>query len=471
MRSDLLLFLATLFVYGYFFQGYGYNQDAHFDTVRAIVERHTLEITPYIADPYGPGFTGDVSRAGDRVYSSKPPGLALVVLPCYAVTYAIERAMGIDPTTDSNVTANQWLCTVWGSVLPGAILAVSLRRYFRRRGMSGADSLLLAGGFAFGSLMFPYAGMLVTQTLMAACLFIAWRLIEDPNPTDARAAIAGALLGLSLLAEISAAPLVLVYLFVAWTRRRRAALCFLIGPILAVIVLLIYQCIAFGGVFASSYSRVNPNYQDRGLLLGHFNLPDPRMLYWLSLHPVRGLFYCCPIFFIPILSVLARGAEIARKDWIIPAAVIANFLLFNLTFHGWTGGFGTGPRYLIPTLPFIMAFAPAGYRRFPRICVALILISVAAMLAVTAVRVQWEANLFGPPRGYDPVAESFVSLTKYRHIARDRGSSNLGLLLGLRGMWSLLPPLLVIAAWVASPWFFSKRQHGLAARATESAHV
>jgi hypothetical protein len=104
-----------------------------------------------------------------------------------------------------------------------------------------------------------------------------------------------------------------------------------------------------------------------------------------------------------------------------------------------------------------MVFAPAGYRRFPRISLALIVISVAAMFAVAAVRVQWEANLYGPPRGYDPLAESVLSLTKYRHIARDRGSTNLGLALGLRRLWSLTPPLLVIAAVAA--WIVRCARH------------
>jgi hypothetical protein len=459
VRSEASLFLAVLFVYAYFFQGYGYNQDAHFDTVRAIVERGTLEIGPYVADPYGPGFTGDVSRVDERVYSSKPPGLALVVLPAYAIVYGVERVLGIDPTTAEHVTVNQWLCTIWAGALPGAVLAVALFRYFRRRrGLGECESLLLATGFAFGTLMFPYGGMLITQTLMAMCLFVAWMLIDDESATDARATVAGLLLGITLLAEISAAPLVLVYALVTWLRRPRAAVGLLIGPAAAVIILLIYQRLVFGGALSSSYSRVNPDYLQPDLFLGHFHWPDLRRLYWLSIHPVRGLLYCCPILFIPILAFLApRDWTWPRRHGLIPAAVIADFLLFNLTYHGWTGGFGVGPRYLVPALPFMMVFAPAGYRRFPRISLVLIIISVAAMLAVTAVRAQWEANLYGPPRGYDPVAESLLSLTKYRHVARDRGSSNLGLTIGLRNLWSLTPPLLIIAAVAA--WIVRCSRH------------
>ena len=54
-----------------------------------------------------------------------------------------------------------------------------------------------------------------------------------------------------------------------------------------------------GSPFASSYSRVDPQYIHQGQLLGHFDWPDIRRLWWLSFHPVRGLLYCCPILIIP----------------------------------------------------------------------------------------------------------------------------------------------------------------------------
>jgi hypothetical protein len=296
----------------------------------------------------------------------------------------------------------------------------------------------------------------VTQTLMAACLFVAWRLI-DRAPTDGRSALAGGLLGLSLLAEISAAPLVAPYALLAWLRRRprrdgdggrwRAVAWLLVGPAAAVAVQLLYQRAVFGSAFASSYSRVNAEYVDPNLILGHFKLPDVRRLYWLSIHPIRGLLYCCPVFFIPLLSLLAPrlwDRRWARAwGWLVPAAVIGNFLLFNLTYNAWTAGWGVGPRYLIPIMPFLMVFAVAGYRRFPRISTALVVISVGSMLAVAAVRAQWPAKLSGPPVGDDAVAESIRRLT-FGDVARDKGSFNVGQLMGLKDAWSLLPVIGVL---------------------------
>src|SRR5207247_901478 len=132
-RDTWLLFLATIFVYAWFFQGFGFNQNAHFDTVRALVEHHTFEITPYVAAGQ-PTYTGDVAFVGaggaggagvnQRLVSSKPPGLPIVCAPVYLVAFAIERGAGIDINQPRIVQLNKYLATVWGSAAPAALLVV-----------------------------------------------------------------------------------------------------------------------------------------------------------------------------------------------------------------------------------------------------------------------------------------------------------------------------------------------------------
>src|SRR6476646_10278632 len=120
--ATAVLFVCSLLVYVYFFQGYGFNQNAHFATLRALVERRTWEITSYVADPYADGFTGDVSFVGGRTYSSKPPGLALLAAPVYAAAYHVERAAGRDPTSPAVARFNLYLLTIWAAGVPAAIL-------------------------------------------------------------------------------------------------------------------------------------------------------------------------------------------------------------------------------------------------------------------------------------------------------------------------------------------------------------
>src|SRR3954447_18855616 len=105
-RIAWLLFALCAIVYAYFFQGTGWNQNAQFDTIRTLAEQRTFEITRYADN------TGDVSRVGDRVYSNKPPGVAILGAPAYAIVYAVERGCRIDPGSPHVAIANIHLMTI-----------------------------------------------------------------------------------------------------------------------------------------------------------------------------------------------------------------------------------------------------------------------------------------------------------------------------------------------------------------------
>ena len=104
-RALTLLACVFTLVYAYFFQGGGWNQNSHLDTIRAIVERHTLEITPYAEN------TGDVGTVDGRIYSNKPPGLALWGAPLYFVLYHAERAARVPLEAPWTLTINAHLLT------------------------------------------------------------------------------------------------------------------------------------------------------------------------------------------------------------------------------------------------------------------------------------------------------------------------------------------------------------------------
>src|SRR5665811_2026766 len=87
----IALFAAVFVSYAWFFQGGGWNQNSRFDVVRALVEFRTFEITKLS------GNTGDVAEIEGRVYSNKPPGLAVLLAPAYAGIRVVQRALDFDP--------------------------------------------------------------------------------------------------------------------------------------------------------------------------------------------------------------------------------------------------------------------------------------------------------------------------------------------------------------------------------------
>ena len=187
------------------------------------------------------------------------------------------------------------------------------------------------------------------------------------------------------------------------------------------------------------------------MLFQIFDWPDIRRLYWVTFQRMRGLFVCCPVFAILFLSHLATRSRQRQNPWPgagawLAIAVVAWFLLFQLSYIGWAGGSAVGPRYLTPALPFVFLAARRGFERFRRSAAILIVVSIVQMLVVTAVQPLYPANDQGPPRHSGPVGPAIVNLF-HGIVARTPGATNLGLLAGVRGAWSLLPPALLIVSF------------------------
>jgi len=233
--------------------------------------------------------------------------------------------------------------------------------------------------------------------------------------------------------------------------------------------LLALNAVLFGGPFQLSYDTQPDLFRDESLWLGVFGLPDVRRVFWLSIHPFRGLLWACPVLILPLLSMIPRRTEPAGPPrWTVSpsrigaVAIMAYFGLFYLTFNGWSGGWAVGPRYLIPALPFLWTFAPTAWERFRRTRRVAVALSVALMLAVTSTLVMSPAPGSGPPpAGRDPVMEAVVFLARGEMSVNAQGvheylpgppepqsasewdSYNIGEALGLVG-WAGLLPLLVL---------------------------
>jgi hypothetical protein len=441
VRAMWVIGLTCLFVYAYFYQGNGYNQHAHFATVRAIVERGTLEITPYKDS------TGDVSYVDGRIYAAKSPGLALLATPVYFVLYHVERWAGADVNVPPVWTLNIYLLTVWTVALPTVLLMLATYGYLRREGWDVRGAMLMTGSLAFGTLLFPYAGTMMVQNAVAACLFVAWLLVRES--TDRGVLITGALLGAAVLMDQRVAPLIAAYaVAVLLTRPSFAQMVRLsVGLIVAAAILVTLNWMNFGGPFSTSYHHVDPLYKRPGLFLGVFHWPRLSYAYWLTVHPHRGLFYCCPML---ALAVLGFGGAVQRRRFVetsLPLAIFGYFFLFNLSFYAWTGGWGVGPRFLMPAIPFLSVFVARAAHRFPRLTAVLVAVSIANMFTVTAVCLMVPTNDSGPPMRLDPVFECYRRLFSWHTISMQQGSFNLGLLLKMPGLTSLLLPLAALGAF------------------------
>lgn len=404
--------VCLLLVHAYSFQGGGWNQNAQLDVVRALVEQRGFELSAYAAN------TGDVSYFEGRVYANKPPGLPLLAAPVYGLLYGVERAVGALPTTRSRVATNAYVLSLFVSVLPGVGTVLLLLAWFRREGASEREALLVAGAFGLGTLALPYSGLLMSHNLVAFLLFGGFMAVTSPEPTRGRFALGGLSLGWAVVTDGLALPAALVCSAVLLTRAagRPARLAFVTPAAACAMLLFAYNVALFGDPFSTNRTNLDESFLDEGLLLGTLGWPEPMRLYWLTVHPFRGLFYCCPVFLVPVLGLFDRKS--ARDPSAAPTYAWARlgiplvYLLFNMSFNGWIGGWGVGPRYLIPALPFAFSFALAGYRRFPKLSISLMAVSATIMLSVSIVQLQIPSPSGGRPPDEDPVRTTFAHLLR-----------------------------------------------------------
>lgn len=273
------MFSVALLGFGWFNQGGGWNQNARFAEVRAIVDGGELPIDNYFCyqlGPNGPPSTGpelrrypvvngdvtigpttyrmswvgdngdlfpvsgveapasmeedsisdlccsgDVSYAAGHFHPNKPPGLSFVAVPAYFVISHIERLMHQDLDSWWLLNINAWLTSVFSV---GLISAFGVVLAFR-------IALMLSGGrvwpafwtaiaFAFGTLYFPFATLLFDHNVTAVFLLAAFYCLFR-RKSAGMVFLAGLMAGMAAITNyVAAVPVGMLGVYLLATRRR-----------------------------------------------------------------------------------------------------------------------------------------------------------------------------------------------------------------------------------------------------------
>ena len=471
-RPAVALVALLLGTYAYFYQAGGWNQNSRFDLVRAMVEDHRLTIDRFEKN------TGDDSKKDGHYYCDKAPGSSWLCTPTYAVVYWLSGSPAHPSPT--------WLAwAVWLSIviavgLPSAVSAAFLARLARALGLDRWRAYAIALTWALGTLALPYATLLYGNQLAAALLLIAFTLLVeirrcDHAPTATRMATVGLCMGLAGATEYPAmlvvVPMALYGLAVVWRRGGwRPLVPAVIGGALPLGALALYHTVAFGspGTFPYKYSVWKE--PSTGVFMG---IGKP---HWVAVRGTfvgqhRGLLYVMPwlALAVPGTVALARrhAAEVAVAAW----AVIA-FVWLNVSIKPWHGGWATGPRYVVPMLPFAVLLcggALAYVDRLPRVAGRIALAAVAAtvawggahMFAATAVKPEIDEKIKRPYATVvwkhwwkGDLAISRQSIDMAGNPAKGpKQAWNLGQQAGLPGHASLVPLYLW---WALCAWWLAR---------------
>ena len=418
-RLGLLAILALAFATALLVQPFGYNQGAHYALVRALSDG-----TPRI-DAYR-DFSGDIGYYKGHYYSNKAPGLAFVTLPVYKVTHALGLPSGVH------------VLSLWGVLLPGVLLLLLVWRVGDR--IEPGYGFVAAFTLGIATLVLPFLGMYFAHVLSALLGFAAFAVLWSERDGPRRpwlVAAAGLLAGFAVVLG-----------FYAISRRPvlRRGLVWTAGVFVGLLPLLAFNQWAFGSFTQLSYSHLVVSSKGGHVVVAQPSRHgfQPRVAVELLLSS-RGLLTLAPVVALGIAGAVFLYRR-RRAEALTIGAIAGSFLLYNTSFI-YFGGFGPGPRYLIPALPFAAVGLAAAYRSVPVTTLALAGISAGAMLLATITEPLLPNNegpgivRFGdvahPSRWLDRLRDGTFTDTVFAH-------AGLG-----HGWLSIAPVLVVVVAAVA----------------------
>ncbi len=354
------VFVILLGSYAFFWHSRDWNTASRLMLTYAMVDRGTVKITGLDRQ------TGDKARFLGEYYSDKLPGYPLLA----ALPYAYARwAFDMPGHPLDSGPIDYWPADYWITLGTSGILtawtAALLVVLARDLGCSPGAAALVGLAYGLSTPAYVYATLAYGHQASAFALLSSFLLIwrKEPRRESLRMFLAGLLASYAAVIELQVAPVSAIlglYLFVEWVRGRRRfdrLPIFAVGALLPSGVLLSYNQIAFGSPLDMGYfhhefeefARVHNRDNPLGLLS-----PD-----WSKLGPLlwgryRGLFWFAPIL---LLAIPGWVVLMARRFWslsIVSMLAVAAVLLVNLSYPEWTGGWLTGPRLLVPLIPFAM---------------------------------------------------------------------------------------------------------------------
>jgi len=495
-RVEALIFLIAFVAFAWFNQGGGWNQNARFAEVRAIVEQGKFSIDSFLIYERGDdarlkrvsiengeirrdgktlrlawvgengnlvpvnglaaedksesnveaaaltdfAASGDVAFARGHFHPNKPPGSSFVAAPGYFLIRAIERIFHFDADDWRVIVANEWLTS---ALSVGLISAAGCVIFFRLAkllapGQNETAAFWSAIALAFGTTFFPFATLLFDHDLTAVFLlagfyfaFFAKNNAQNNSQKNTHRLrslyLSGLAAGMAAITNYVAAVAVAmigVYILATQSRRRpllrtlfSSAAMFSLGVLGPLLAICIYNQFCFGSPFALSNNFQNPLFKNEGpTFLGMFGVPQPDVAIALIISPFRGLLCYSPVLVMSLFGLRKMRGSHRAEFWLI-VAIFALLFLVNVTFFGWHAGFSSGPRYLIPVLPFLMLPVVFAWRRFPKITASLAIVSVAINFIFTAVDAESPVGVGGlattdgrPMWSYSPLMEYALPL-------------------------------------------------------------
>ncbi|WP_435007098.1 hypothetical protein P12x_004485 [Tundrisphaera lichenicola] len=423
-RPEPWVFVILLASYSYVWHGRDWNVASRLMLTYALVDRGTLSIDG-LDDQ-----TRDIARYRGHYFSDKTPGFSLLATAPY---YLAKRSLKLPDHPLNRPGFAHWPADYWATLgtsglltaLSGLILVILARDL----GCTPGRSAIVGLAYGLATPAQVYATLGYGHQASSFCLLASFALLwRGGGRPILRACLAGFLASYASVIEIQVGPVSAILGFYALAlaiggrQPWPSVLAFGLGAAIPAGILLGYNTLAFGSPWRMGYfyevldqfSKVHNESNPLGL-----GRPDWSKLGELLWGERRGL-----IRFAPIVVLTLPGLLVAayRRTWglfVVSASAIGAVLLMNLSYPEWTGGWSTGPRLLLPLLPFAM-------------------LPVASLLAVGGSPTAAIAVILGLVGGVEMVMFQAIGARVPQDIARPLGD----------GVWPLIRGDRRLPGWV-----------------------
>lgn len=455
---ETILFLTLLMCDVYFFPRWAdWSQTSRLDLTLAIVDQGTLSIDDYYHN------TGDYALFEGRRYLDKAPGPSLLAVPIYAAIRPILRSAPVQTLLER--LAHQpafadtlreggtglltekvyfaivlYIVTIALSAIPSAVLGVLVFRMAGQLGANPAWSAAVALIYGLATNAFPYSGNFFSHQLTAFLLFGAFFLslqMRQSYLSPKWTLAAGLMLGYSIISEYPTALIAgAIFLYTILTLpARRWLIAFVLAGIPPGVLLMAYNFAIFHTPLPVGYEYSELYQEQHGTGFLSLTYPHAEALWGITFGSYRGLFYVAPVLLLAALGLWAWWRlKQNLAEWLVCLWATLSFLLFNGSSVMWQGGFSIGPRYLVPMIPFLALGLGAFALRWGR---SIWVRAATAILALWSFIVVWAETIGGQNfPDWRPVPLFNYSLP---YLVGGNIARNLGMALGLRGWFSLIP--------------------------------
>lgn len=405
----LVLFCLLIFCYAFIHQKMGANQNSRLDVLHSLYVHQTLRIDAYQAN------TTDKSYFRDHYYSDKAPGIVVLALPSFGMSWAVLKLFGISVDSPQGWVLSSWITTV-GSVglitAFGAVAMFYLLCRFVAQTIAFASCLIVF----LGSAPFPYATMLFSHAAVMGLICIAFWAIGDnlffeklfvtfsgephlgtPNRELSRHMLAGFCCGLSIASEYTSAVAAIALVFLTCLVSVKRSVLVVISAIVPLLLIPLNNLLCFGGPLVFGYHKLAEAgfHKMNNGLFGITFPPKCGAAYLLLLSPERGLVFWTPFYAIVFLGIryLYRAAP---KVCCVCVTVTILHVICISGYYMPSGGSALGPRHLAPILPFVTVVSVLGFQRNRLVGLILGLYSLVLTGVATTIDAMPHSNMRNP---------------------------------------------------------------------------